>query len=100
MPEPRRYYRVPSSTKWVPKPGTLGGPHGPTRGEEVVPPLGARVKYRDARKGLWLEVSFQGGAEAMWKIKARGETWMVSGHVPLSDLMNWLNGIVQKWERD
>jgi len=80
------------STHWVKKVGRLA----PASSRHV--PAGAPLASvwslgrRDHRRPLGLTVRYLGGSSPAYEIVARGIRWVVPGHVPLSDIMTWING--------
>lgn len=45
---------------------------------------------RNRREPLTVSVSFRGGAECWWEIKARGQTWRRPGALALHDVLSEL----------
>lgn len=41
----------------------------------------------DKRSPLHIEVTYRGGAEAWWQLKARGRVWRRPGHLMLDDVL-------------
>jgi hypothetical protein len=50
-----------------------------------------RLESRDPRKPITIEVTFEGGNTARYKLRARGRTWHFSGVTALHDVMNTVN---------
>lgn len=50
-----------------------------------------RLAERDARAPLQVQVSYRGGAEAWWELRARGRVWRFPGHHSIHDVLMWVN---------
>lgn len=55
----------------------------------------APLARRNRREPLTLSVSFRGGPECWWEIKARGRTWRRPGSLALHDVLSQLYG--EEW---
>lgn len=51
-----------------------------------------RLTTRDPREPLTITVTYRGGAECWYEIRARGTTIRRPGHVAIHDLFRWING--------
>lgn len=52
---------------------------------------GPLLRRRDPKEALSMRVTYRGGAEAWWKIEARGEVYIAPGHLCLHDVMMSIN---------
>jgi hypothetical protein len=46
---------------------------------------------RDGRKPITIEVTYEGGRTARWKVRARGRTWHFPGVMAIHDVMGTIN---------
>lgn len=80
----------PSTTRWhfedslrrAPARMGTAGPPGPS--------IWA-LRSRDPRKSLDLQIRWQGGAEALYEITARGWKWTFPGDLSVHDVLRWIN---------
>jgi len=80
------------STKWEWRKVKIRGPR-PTQGaQRATKEPSDRRGRRDERKPLCVEISYLGGPEAVWLLKARGGTWRIPGHRALNDALLDVNG--------
>lgn len=55
-----------------------------------------RLGSRDGRKPLSIEITFEGGNTARYRIRARGRTWHFSGVTALHDVMSAINRSIER----
>lgn len=51
------------------------------------------VKYRDARRPMWVEVLYSGGPEGWWVIRARNEEFRFPGTTTIHEALQKINGV-------
>lgn len=79
-----------SSTKWAWRQVIVTtGAEGKGQGE--VRARSRRLESRDGRKPITVEITFEGGNTARYRVRARGRTWHFSGVTALHDVMNAIN---------
>jgi hypothetical protein len=57
------------------------------------------LRARDPREPIHVELAWRGGAESRWRVKARGRSWSLPGHLHLDDVMALVNSTVQHGDR-
>lgn len=55
------------------------------------PPLFSRLRRRDARTPLTIQIRYRGGSEAWYLVEARGARQAFPGHMCIHDVMRTVN---------
>jgi len=83
--------RCSPSTTWHWKDGRLApGAHPACHAGAPLASV-ARLRARDPRKPLDLQIRYLGGGSPLFEVIARGWRWKVDGTLALLDVMNWVN---------
>ena len=61
------------------------------KGQRAAGAPSRRLVKRDGRKPITVEIVFEGGNTARYRVRARGRTWHFSGVSALHDVMNAIN---------
>lgn len=79
------------STTWTAKPDRMRGSR--REGQQNVAAGGRwrKLRRRNPKDPLTIQVRYRGGSEAWWYVEARGSSGAFPGHMALHDVMNEIN---------
>lgn len=81
----------PPSTTWVwERRKVRAAPTGPAA-RRAKPGLKS-LSQRDPRQPVTITITYRGGAECWWELRARGQIVRLPGHLAVHDVFLWVNG--------
>jgi hypothetical protein len=93
--DPASNGRIPSTTwKWSTR--TIRVPAGGHKQEPAEGSPTKRLYERERRKPLTVVVTYRGGAECWWELRARGKVVRMPGVMALHDVLSQFDGTLRK----